>query len=312
MASQARHPVRTASIPWIVFRSVLVPRLWGPILAYLWTVVRYFFWPQWREKLFPGGVEVVSVDHPLDRGVPFRPDRGAVYLGFIPFWIHALSYMRRRLGRAATKEIARFLEGLSELYHAAYPVYMHRLSTTERPAKACDRSLAVVYGSDPHFFCLPSLHVMTVCYTWIRMSEVFHAFGVEGEERGALEALYEGALEITEAVLYVKQHSVNCIPAALYMVSHLYPSFDERRAVRFLGRLFRGAEDVAGAGRIRSYMVGLYRRFMGEGRRLRCGRDYREVLKRFLETFPVKVPARGRKPVVEEVCEGVEREGVCV
>ena len=59
------------------------------------------------------------------------------------------------------------------------------------------------------------------------------------------DELYRGALDIGETVLYVKQHSVNCIPAALFMMTNLIPEyFTVEDAKIFIDDLFKNAEDI--------------------------------------------------------------------
>jgi hypothetical protein len=52
------------------------------------------------------------------------------------------------------------------------------------------------------------------------------------------EFVYRQAVEITESILFMKQHSVNCIPAALFFMSRLRPDFAEDEALTFIDNLF--------------------------------------------------------------------------
>lgn len=105
------------------------------------------------------------------------------------------------------------------------------------------------------------------------------------------------ALAISESVLYVKQHSVNCVAAGLYAMTRFDPTlFPEAEAIAFAERLFADAPlagerpPVAEGDRaaIRDYIIGLYRRFAVEGRD--SGTAWEEPLLNFLAGLPA--PAR--------------------
>jgi hypothetical protein len=112
--------------------------------------------------------------------------------------------------------------------------------------------------------------VMILSYT--RFRNTLRSFG-DGEVLAAqIDAINAGAARITEAILYVKQHSVNCVAAAMYAMSRFDPArFPPGEAEEFAARLFpesaRGtlpgipAEDGA---IVRNHIIALYRRFMDE------------------------------------------------
>jgi hypothetical protein len=80
--------------------------------------------------------------------------------------------------------------------------------------------------------------------------------------------LYDGAIEITETVLYVKQHSVNCIPAAIYLVVKNFEewiSVDDGR--KFIKSLFLKPEGFSDsqATEIRNYILNSYEKYLIEG-----------------------------------------------
>ena len=82
------------------------------------------------------------------------------------------------------------------------------------------------------------------------------------EEADALgRELYDGAVAITETVLYIKQHSVNCIPAALYAMTRITPAeVTPIEVTRFIESLFAGDSAVTreNAERIREHISFLY------------------------------------------------------
>jgi hypothetical protein len=112
--------------------------------------------------------------------------------------------------------------------------------------------------------------VMILSYT--RFRDILRSFGDEEALAAQVDAINSGAARITEAILYVKQHSVNCVAAAMYAMSRFDPSlFPPGEAEEFAARLFpepvRGtlpgipAEDGA---IVRDHIITLYRRFMDE------------------------------------------------
>jgi hypothetical protein len=183
-----------------------------------------------------------------------------IYLGFIKLWIFALAYVRKRIGPAFDDDLIDFLAGLKRCYSDASGIYGHYLSTTRRPARAPCLRLAFVYAVDPHLFCVPSLHVLVVGYTYRRLHELLEARGLAGRFSVELEALRNRAIAITESILYVRQHSVNCIPAALSMLQVIVPSYDAAESKAFLSTLFRNEPGLAPERRLEvvGYMAALY------------------------------------------------------
>jgi hypothetical protein len=57
------------------------------LLRYARTVMRDFFFLQFSVKFGLKKIVVLNVDHPLDRTVPFRPEKVGVYLDFVAFWV---------------------------------------------------------------------------------------------------------------------------------------------------------------------------------------------------------------------------------
>jgi hypothetical protein len=278
----SQHPVRRASIPFIVTVAVF-SRIFPSLLRYLWVVITRFFLPMFQTKFFPKTRRVVSVDHELDGHIPFEPDRVELYLSFIQIWVRAASLMRWQLGRKANRDISRFLHGLSDCYMEAWEVYRRCMSTTVRPAKAANRHFRMIYATDPHFCCIPSLHVMIVVYAVIRSQAIYERHDRMDLGEAMVEDLYQQAVDITETIIFVKQHSVNCISAALYMISNMYPRFGREQARHFIGHLFRQDLPAREFGQIDAYIYRLYERFMDDPRCL--GGAYTDVLVDFLLAY---------------------------
>lgn len=97
--------------------------------------------------------------------------------------------------------------------------------------------------------------------------------------------LYAQAVAIGETVLYVKQHSVNCIPAALYMLTKITPElFTPQMAVNFINDLFKNSTDITDADKkeINSYIQFMFERLLLEGA---LEDDWRTPVIRWLDSY---------------------------
>ncbi|MDR2181692.1 MAG: hypothetical protein LBN92_03325 [Treponema sp.] len=217
-----------------VFAVLARSRLRPAALRGVYLVARHFFGFQYKSSLFPGRVPVSWSDHPLDETIPFDPSWVTIYLSFIPFWVRMTGFLlirRKREDRALE-----FINAIAGLYLDASSVYRKNLSTTRRPFYIKNPSFLLIHITDPHLMCVPSLHVMIVIRCYTRMRE--YAETPEAENASYREAVFRHALAITEAVLRVKQHGVNCVAAALFAMSALDRNFPREEAVRFTAALF--------------------------------------------------------------------------
>ena len=219
--------------------------------------------------------------------------------------------MLHRFGRRAFAEVRDFIETMGGLYLFACDSYRKNFSTTNRPFYIARPRFFLIHLLDPHLMCIPSLHVMVVIRTYTKFAAILRSYGEAENHSAQIEEMKQGALAITQAILFVKQHSVNCIPAALYAMT----CFDEKlfppeEAEAFAALLFGeappapvfsgsppanyrvrpwaaprtglSAEDAAG---IRTYITGLYRRFLAEGK---TARSWEEPLLDFMRPMPRK------------------------
>jgi len=164
--------------------------------------------------------------------------------------------------------VKNFLETMGRLYEYAAEVYSKNMSTTERPFYIKRPRFVVIHALDPHLMCIPSLHVMVVISTYTLMKDIFKNMAQEARFSAQADELRRGALAITEAVLYVKQHSVNCISAAMYAMTSFDPRlFPPDEAERFVADLFRETKAPCAddSSQIRDHILSLYRRFLAEG-----------------------------------------------
>ena len=285
MAEQTKiEHIADESFPLTIIRILCKPYLRTTALRCVASILRHFFFLQYRAALLPGRIPVSKVDHPLDGRIPFLPGKVNTYLDFVAFWVRPLSFLLKSCGRGILERVRNFLETMGEVYAWAAKVYGKNLSTTERPFYIARPRFLLIHTMDPHLMCIPSLHVMVVIRTYTLFREIVKSIG-EGERFAPqMEELRLGALEITEAVLYIKQHSVNCISAAMYAMTRFDPAlFPPAEAERFVTGIFADAKtpEKADSGKIREYIFSLYRRFLSEGE---ACKDWTEPLLNFLSS----------------------------
>lgn len=205
------------------------------------TVIKHFFLAQYKAALGITKKPVYQVDHVLDKKIPFIPSKVSVYLNFTGFWIRALAFIMQRYSNRKEVSVigAEFVDSIAALYKFAAKVYRHKLSTTQRPRYLKKIKFILIHLLDPHLMCIPSLHVMIVIRCYTKFRETAERFGDLDELAEYVEELKTGALAVTESVLFVKQHSINCIPSALYAVYKMDNSlFSYKEALEFIEDLF--------------------------------------------------------------------------
>jgi hypothetical protein len=245
-----------------------------------------FFFFQLRMAASKGSVPIAKVDHALDERIPFEPSKVSIYLDFVAFWTRAAAFLVERYGRDGQGDAVSFIDGMSKLYPTAASIYRKNLSTTRRPPYVIHPSFLFIWLTDPHLLCIPSLHVMIVIRTYTHFREIVRKRGEEAILADKIKELRDGAIAISEAVLYVKQHSVNCISATMYTMTRFEPDlFPPEEAERFAMDLFKTSShpspsDVAA---IRKHIITLYRRFLEEGR---AAEDWRTPILDFLAQQP--------------------------
>jgi len=280
--------LRTPVLP-VFLRAIAHRDTRKALFGYLGTVMRDFFLLQFAVKFGIKKIPVLSVDHPLDETVPFTPEKVSTYLDFIAYWIRPMGYIGRRFGRAAERKYLReFLETVNRCYRDAAEVYRFRMTTTKRP-RYYRGSFFTIHLFDPHFMCVPSLHVIIVVLAYTFYRKAFAELGMGNAEAEELNSeLYDGAVAITETVLYIKQHSVNCIPAALYAMTRIRPyEVTPTEVTRFISSLFANAPTVKSenAAKIREHISDMYEILFLEG----ChDSDWITPLQRFLNAYSIE------------------------
>jgi hypothetical protein len=272
------------------------PFLRGPALRCIASIFRNFFFLQYKAVLFPGRIPVTPVDHPLDARVPFIPRWVDIYLDFVAFWIRILGFLLKRYGRRGLLPVREFLESMNRLYRFSAEVYAHHMSTTRRPHYLARPRFFLIHLTDPHLMCIPSLHVMVMILSYTRFRRILRSFAAGESLEARIDEVNAGAALITEAILYVKQHSVNCVSAAMYAMSRFDPAlFPPQEAELFVSRLFAPQSTLPGISAadgalIRDHIIALYRRFMDESPAL--GEPWEGPLLNFLRGLPER-PCKG-------------------
>jgi hypothetical protein len=131
---------------------------------------------------------------------------------------------------------------------------------------------------------------MVVIRTYTKFREIIRGLGDEARFAAQIEEMKKGALAITEAILFVKQHSVNCIAAAMYAMSCFAEDlFPIKEAEDFCSRLFTQSLPPGDGALIRNHIMGLYREFLSQ----RPGsKTWDEPLINFLRGYPAMIPKR--------------------
>jgi len=257
------------------------------LFRFLRTVVRDFFWLQfsvkWRFKTIP----VLDVSHPLDELIPFTPDKVKIYLNFTNFWIRPMTFLFRRLGvKKALPYCIEYLSLIETAYANAAKVYRFCMTTTKRPDYKTDAAFKMIHAFDPHLLCVPSLHVAIVILASVYYAEVFKNDDFTEEERKTYTAeLREGARRIIESVLYVKQHSVNCIPAAMYMMLYVLKNrFTISAGIDIINSLFADDETLSDSDKkkISAHIHFMFERLLLEGAN---ENDWTVPVKRWLKSY---------------------------
>jgi hypothetical protein len=267
MKKPVKGSIHGESVGYACFKIFSSPVLRRTGLACIASIFFNFFFRQYRAALLPGRVPVSQVDHQLDLKIPFTPSLAGVYLDFVAFWVRMLSFLLRNFRRRSYAPVQDFVSTMGKLYAFAAEVYSKNFSTTRRPFYIARPRFFLIHLVDPHLMCVPSLHVMVVIRTYTKFRSILGELNAAENMAEQIEELWRGALAITEAVLYVKQHSVNCISAAMYAMTCFDRGlFPPEEAERFAAALFRGPGEPAGEDgeRIRKHILGLYRRFLEE------------------------------------------------
>ncbi len=261
------------------------------------VILRHFFIPQFVRKFGFTKTPIVHVDHRLDNTIPFTPHYVKLYASFTKLWIKALLFIYREFGKKSLPSIREYIFAISRLYVDSSKVYYRCMSTTERPVKTGGFYFKVIRLFDPHLLCVPSLHVEIVNFNFYTISLMIDKLADDSELYGdERKYLWDQAVSITESILFIKQHSVNCVAAGLYVLSSGSCGFPESLAEKVINQLFTRKEDqLESAAEVKQYIRELYESFLKAGKE----RPYYEVLEAFLLSYDSEkegfIPSAGKK-----------------
>ena len=291
-----------------IVKTLSVPSLRPTALRCIFSIFYNFFFRQYRAAWLPGRVPVSRVDHPLDLKIPFVPAWVTIYLDFVTYWVRMLSFLLRAYGRRAFDAAREFMASMGKLYAFAAEAYQSNFSTTDRPFYIARPRFFLIHLVDPHLMCIPSLHVMVVIRTYTQFAAMLRSLHEAENCAAHIAEMKQGALAITQAILFVKQHSVNCVAAAMYAMTRFDQTlFPPEEAEAFAALLFgtpppppfadaaknrlrpcaapRTSLPPADAAEIRAHILSLYRLFLAEGK---DAREWTEPLLRFMRQMPGK------------------------
>ncbi|MDR0443122.1 MAG: hypothetical protein LBH44_06935 [Treponema sp.] len=302
-----KESVYSESAGYAFYKTSFISFLRPAFIKCVSLIFYNFFFCQHRAAFLPGRIPVNNVDHSLDEKIPFVPSWVTIYLDFVYFWTRMVTFFLKRYRHRVYAQIADFVASMGRLYAFAAEVYRKNLSTTKRPFYIARPRFFLIHLLDPHLMCIPSLHVMVVIYAYKKFNAIAKSLGEEEKLKEQALEMKQGALAISQAILYVKQHSVNCIAAALYAMTCFDPAlFPSSEAEAFTALLF-GPPPVSGGipaecrihpsaapstqlpeadqAEIKSHILCLYRHFLSERDEKRF---WGEPLINFLRSSPVK------------------------
>lgn len=283
----AERPLSSFSGFYVYIRSILSPRTTVSSWKFVFTVIKNYMIIQFKQKWGFSNIPVVCVDHPLDEKIPFTPSMVKTYMDFVYLFLRPLSMVIQRYGmKKAAPVCNQWYKITTQIYSEAGKMYTHTLSTTTRPDYKDNFQFKVIHAFDPHLLCVPSLHIALIALTCAYFKKAFKDLGLSDAECFQKNTeTYNRAIEIAESVLYLKQHSVNCVPAALYMSTKVFPQlFTPNDATNFINDMFLTAETISPAdcNQIKEHISFMYERFLLEGY---AADDWRDPVIRWIENY---------------------------
>jgi hypothetical protein len=255
------------------------------------AAITEFFLPQFQTRLLPGFRPISVIEHREDASLPFVPSYVRSYLGYISIWLKTLRYLYDAFGKQALTDIEQMIRDICLIYYAAGRVYRRcQSTTTSRRTPLLNPYFILIRLFDPHLACIPSLHVMTMCYNYHKTRQIVMELnsGQAGKEvyTEAAAQTHTLALQITEAILLVKQHSLVDIGPSLFLLSSLFPEYDQREAERFIRGLFENGRVVGQETKARLH-AGILQTYeeMLERKRLYPDKQAADIIVEFLEGF---------------------------
>ena len=287
-SDKQHRPINSFSCVAPYFYMPLYPGTAKHAWKYIFTILKDFFILQHLQKFHITKRRVINVDTAIDEKIPFVPQKIFVYLSFVSFFVRPIDMLKHNLGlKKAAPYLCVYLKFLTSVYRNAASIYRYTMTTTSRPRYLKTHKFRTIHFFDPHLLCVPSIHVAISAglYAWFRQFFKTGLFSNE-EAEAYLNEIKKQALAIVESVLFVKQHSVNCIPLALYMLTSTMNKsfFSAQDAIDFIDCLFIDSTEIDQATRkeIIEYFYYMYDRALLESK---YSSDWRLCIQHWLEDF---------------------------
>ena len=211
---------------------------------FIFTIMKDFFLLQFFQKIRFKKKNVIFVDTELDDEIPFIAEKVYPYMSFVNFFVCPISMMIKKSGfKKASKDINDYLDFLAAIYSNASKIYRQTFTTTKRPKVKGNKLFTLIKIFDPHLCCVPSIHVAISAGVWAWFRNYFKTSQnrTYDDSEKILAELRAKGLEIAESVLFVKQHSINCVPMSLYMLTAITDAdfFSITDAQIFIDELFK-------------------------------------------------------------------------
>lgn len=265
---------------------------------YIFTILKDFFILQFLQKFHITKRRVINVDTDIDDKIPFVPQRIFAYLSLVSFFVKPMDMLKRQLGlKKASSYLCLFLKFLTNIYQDASSIYRYSMTTTARPRYFKTHKFRTIHFFDPHLLCVPSIHVAISAgiLAWFRQ---FFKVGLFTEEESKLylEEINNQAVAIVESVLFVKQHSVNCVPLALYMLTATMSKsfFAPEDAISFIDSLFVNSKEITEETRkeIIDHFYYMYDRALLESK---YSSNWRLCIQHWIDEFAASQEAKNHK-----------------
>ncbi len=281
------------SVPVAFLRLLTTPFGFVTGMSMILVSAFKFFLPQYLQVIHLKHIPVKHVDHKFDELIPYKTEFIQVYLQFVKYWIRPLVMLTERFGWWNGAKLGS--EYMNYLYHSycyAWEIYRKTFTTTYRPHEKENKVLRRTQNADPHFMCVPSLHISVCALTISFYRMLFKRENFSSEEAEYWNRqIYDLGKEIAESVLYLKQHSVNCIPSALYMISKKFPElFPPEMAVELINDFLTEKDDISEENKklIREHIIFQYERFLLEGTQ---ADKWEEPILRWLKDYEPYIPS---------------------
>ena len=247
--NQTHKPIRKYSVVAPFFYLTTCPYTASYAWKLIFTIIKDFFLLQMGQKLHITKRPVINVETDIDEKIPFLPNEVKAYLEFVPFFVKPMDMLKNQLGiKKAAPYLCLYLKYLTMIYKNAATIYRFCMTTTSRPKYYKSHNFRTIHFFDPHLLCVPSIHVAVSAGTHAWFRQCFKTGIINQKDADEyLSEIKNHAVQIVESVLFIKQHSVNCVPLALYMLSSTMSKsfFSAQNAADFIDELFKDSTEIS-------------------------------------------------------------------